>query len=157
MGAVEALDGPRAGGRRRRVGRTQAPAEPRSGEVGAGRLLDVLPAHLIPGGGPLSSMTMWWVSGRRRAGWVAEAGGGGGQAGPGGAGLVLREGPACSLKRSWSLAEGECREAPGRKGGQVSGSRYITGVLRREPRSTPRCRVSPECPLSCPPPLQTEI
>lgn len=96
-------------GGRRRVGRTQAPAEPRSGEVGAGRLLDVLPAHLIPGGGPLSSMTMWWVSGRRRAGWVAGAGGGGvrvwcwrGQAGPGWgavvAGLVPRKGSACSLQ-----------------------------------------------------------
>lgn len=40
-----------------------------SGEVGAGRLLDVLPAHLIPGGGgALSSMSMWRVSGVREGG-----------------------------------------------------------------------------------------
>lgn len=43
------------------MGETQALARLRSTAARATRLLDVLPAHLIPGGGPLSSMTMWWV------------------------------------------------------------------------------------------------
>lgn len=60
---------------KRRVGQTQAPARLRSAEAGAAQLLDVLPAHLIPGGGPLSSMTMWWVSSPTEAEWVVEGGG----------------------------------------------------------------------------------
>lgn len=57
------------------MGETRAPAGPRSAEAGAARPLDVLPAHLIPGGGPLSSMTMWWVLSLSEAEWVAEGGG----------------------------------------------------------------------------------
>lgn len=64
-GAVEAW---------RRVGETQALARLRSTEAGAALLLDVLPAHLIPGGGPLSSMTMWWVLSLSKAEWVVEGG-----------------------------------------------------------------------------------
>lgn len=60
---------------KRRVGQTQAPGRLRSTEAGAARLLDVLPAHLIPGGGPLSSMSMWWVSSPTEAEWVVEGGG----------------------------------------------------------------------------------
>lgn len=68
---------------RRRVGEPQAVGRLTSAEVGATWLLDVLPAHLIPGGGPLASMTMWWVSslsgwcwaegwsGQARSGWGA--------------------------------------------------------------------------------------
>lgn len=58
------------------MGETQAPARLRSTEAGAARLLDVLPAHLIPGGGPLSSMTMWWVLNLRKAEWVVVGWGG---------------------------------------------------------------------------------
>lgn len=57
------------------MGETQALARLRSTEAGAARLLDVLPAHLIPGGGPLSSMTMWWVLSLSKAEWVVEGGG----------------------------------------------------------------------------------
>lgn len=60
---------------RRRVGETQALAWLRSTEAGAARPLDVLPAHLIPGGGPLSSMTVWWVLSLSKADWVVEGGG----------------------------------------------------------------------------------
>lgn len=60
---------------KRRVGRTQAPARLRSARAGAAQLLDVLPAHLIPGGGPLSSMSMWWVWSPTEAEWVVEGGG----------------------------------------------------------------------------------
>ena len=59
------------------MGETQALARLRSTEAGAARLLDVLPAHLIPGGGPLSSMTMWWVLSLSKAEWVVEGGGAG--------------------------------------------------------------------------------
>lgn len=53
------------------MGETQALARLTSAEAGAARLLDVLPAHLIPGGGPLSSMTMRWVLSLSKAegGW----------------------------------------------------------------------------------------
>lgn len=57
------------------MGETQALARLTSAEAGAAGLLDVLPAHLIPGGGPLSSMTMWWVLRLSKAEWVAEGGG----------------------------------------------------------------------------------
>lgn len=70
---------------KRRVGQTQAPARLRSTEAGAPQLLDVLPAHLIPGGGPLSSMSMWWVESPTETEWVVE---GGGRAGVEGGGLV---------------------------------------------------------------------
>lgn len=58
-------------------GRDPSAGRLRSTEAGAARLLDVLPAHLIPGGGPLSSMTMWWVLNLRKAEWVVVDGGGG--------------------------------------------------------------------------------
>ena len=57
------------------MGETQALARLRSTEAGAAWLLDVLPAHLIPGGGPLSSMTMWWVLSLSKTEWVVEGGG----------------------------------------------------------------------------------
>lgn len=57
------------------MGETQALARLRSTEDGVARLLDVLPAHLIPGGGPLSSMTMWWVLSLSKADWVVKGGG----------------------------------------------------------------------------------
>lgn len=46
-----------------------------SSEAGAAWLLDVLPAHLIPGGGPLSSMTMWWVLSLSKTERVVQGGG----------------------------------------------------------------------------------
>lgn len=56
------------------MGETQALARQRSAEARAGRPLDVLPAHLIPGGGPLSSMTMWWVLSLSKAERAVEGG-----------------------------------------------------------------------------------
>lgn len=57
------------------MGETQALARLRRTDAGAAWLLDVLPAHLIPGGGPLSSMTMWWVLSLSKTEWVVEGGG----------------------------------------------------------------------------------
>lgn len=82
---------------KRRVGRAQAPARLRSTRAGAAQLLDVLPAHLIPGGGPLSSMSMRWVSSPTEAEWVVE---GGGRAGTGGGGTGFEE------TLAWPFADG---------------------------------------------------
>lgn len=93
------------------MGETQALARLRSTEAGAARLLDVLPAHLIPGGGPLSSMTMWWVLSLSKAEWVVEGGGDeadrlGWVSGAGGR-LVLRKSMPV-LSGVGPLAESEC-------------------------------------------------